>query len=157
MGGNAKREKKSVSEIHFIHLIQRRTRRLTTANRSRRQHCVTKMFDRAGGVVNLAKIFLSSGLITTKTLCSCGQKPTAAAVKGLSCITRELILCPVVKDFAVQQDEANRLGGKWIIRLKKGLASRCWENLILAMLGEQFMVGDEICGAVISVRNQVAE
>jgi Eukaryotic initiation factor 4E len=53
------------------------------------------------------------------------------------------------------QDEANHAGGKWIIRLKKGLASRCWENLILAMLGEQFMVGEEICGAVISVRYQV--
>ncbi len=53
------------------------------------------------------------------------------------------------------QDEANKHGGKWIIRLKKGLASRCWENLILAMLGEQFMVGEEICGAVISIRYQV--
>lgn len=47
------------------------------------------------------------------------------------------------------------MGGKWIIRLRKGLASRCWENLILAMLGEQFMVGEEICGAVVSVRFQV--
>ena len=36
-----------------------------------------------------------------------------------------------------------------------GLASRCWENMILAMLGEQFMVGEEICGAVVSVRHQV--
>lgn len=52
------------------------------------------------------------------------------------------------------EDEANRNGGKWLIRLRKGIASRCWENLILAMLGEQFMVGDEICGAVISVRFQ---
>lgn len=52
------------------------------------------------------------------------------------------------------EDDANRSGGKWIVRLKKGLASRCWENLILAMLGEQFMVGDEICGAVISLRYQ---
>lgn len=52
------------------------------------------------------------------------------------------------------EDSANSAGGKWIIRLKKGLASRCWENLILAMLGEQFMVGEEICGAVISVRYQ---
>ena len=50
------------------------------------------------------------------------------------------------------QDEANKRGGKWIIRLKKGLASRCWENVVLAMMGEQFMVGEEICGAVISVR-----
>jgi hypothetical protein len=30
---------------------------------------------------------------------------------------------------------------------------RCWENLVLAMLGEQFMVGDEICGAVVSIRS----
>lgn len=52
------------------------------------------------------------------------------------------------------EDDANRAGGKWIVRLKKGLASRCWENLILAMLGEQFMVGEEICGAVISIRYQ---
>jgi len=50
------------------------------------------------------------------------------------------------------EDEANNRGGKWIVRLRKGLASRCWENLILAMLGEQFMVGEEICGAVVSVR-----
>nr|CAG4638004.1 EOG090X0BMA [Chydorus sphaericus] len=32
------------------------------------------------------------------------------------------------------EDDANRWGGKWIVRLRKGLASRCWENLILAML-----------------------
>ncbi|XP_072905087.1 very-long-chain 3-oxoacyl-CoA reductase-B-like isoform X2 [Hemitrygon akajei] len=32
------------------------------------------------------------------------------------------------------QDEANKNGGKWIIRLRKGLASRFWENIILAML-----------------------
>ena len=51
------------------------------------------------------------------------------------------------------QDDANSRGGKWIVRLRKGLASRCWENLVLALLGEQFMVGDEICGAVVSVRH----
>ncbi|XP_063243316.1 eukaryotic translation initiation factor 4E type 2-like isoform X2 [Bacillus rossius redtenbacheri] len=52
------------------------------------------------------------------------------------------------------EDEANVKGGKWIVRLRKGLASRCWENLVLAMLGEQFMVGEEICGAVVSMRFQ---
>jgi len=52
------------------------------------------------------------------------------------------------------EDDANKDGGKWIVRLRKGLASRCWENLILAMLGEQFMVGEEICGAVVSIRFQ---
>ena len=53
------------------------------------------------------------------------------------------------------EDDANKNGGKWIVRLKKGLANRCWENLILALLGEQFMVGEEICGAVVSIRFQV--
>jgi len=50
------------------------------------------------------------------------------------------------------EDEANRFGGKWIVRLRKGLSQRCWENLLMAMLGEQFMVGEEVCGAVCSVR-----
>lgn len=59
-------------------------------------------------------------------------------------------------DLSPCQDESNRSGGKWIIRLRKGLASRFWENIILAMLGEQFMVGEEICGAVVSIRFQVA-
>lgn len=52
------------------------------------------------------------------------------------------------------EDVANQHGGKWIVRLRKGLASRCWENVVLAMLGEQFMVGKEICGAVVSIRYQ---
>jgi translation initiation factor 4E len=28
------------------------------------------------------------------------------------------------------QDERNVKGGKWIVRLKKGLANRMWENLV---------------------------
>jgi translation initiation factor 4E len=52
------------------------------------------------------------------------------------------------------QDEANKNGGKWIVRLRKGLSSRYWEILCMAMLGEQFMVGEEICGVVVSVRFQ---
>ena len=35
-----------------------------------------------------------------------------------------------------------------MIRLKKGLASSYWEEIILAIIGEQFDVGNEICGAV---------
>ncbi|KAL1917632.1 uncharacterized protein VTP21DRAFT_4025 [Calcarisporiella thermophila] len=53
----------------------------------------------------------------------------------------------------VWEDDANINGGKWIVRLKKGLASRLWENLLLAVIGEQFDVGDEICGLVISIRS----
>ncbi|OAJ45079.1 hypothetical protein BDEG_28245 [Batrachochytrium dendrobatidis JEL423] len=49
--------------------------------------------------------------------------------------------------------EDNLTGGKWIIRLKKGIASRYWEDLLLAIVGDQFDVGDEICGAVVSIRH----
>lgn len=50
------------------------------------------------------------------------------------------------------EDPANKKGGKWIVRIPKGTASRYWEDLVLAIIGEQFDVGNEICGAVISVR-----
>jgi len=53
----------------------------------------------------------------------------------------------------VWEDEANINGGKWIVRLKKGLASRYWESLVMAVVSEQFDVGNEICGAVLSMRH----
>ncbi|OQS02285.1 eukaryotic initiation factor 4E [Thraustotheca clavata] len=50
------------------------------------------------------------------------------------------------------EDVANRRGGKWMIRIRKGISSRYWEDLVLAIIGEQFDVGNEICGAVMSIR-----
>ncbi|KAI5292482.1 hypothetical protein KEM52_006319, partial [Ascosphaera acerosa] len=53
----------------------------------------------------------------------------------------------------VWEDDANKKGGKWIMRLKKGVADRYWEDLLLAIVGDQFgEAGEEICGAVLSVR-----
>jgi len=52
------------------------------------------------------------------------------------------------------EDEQNKHGGKWVLRMRKGLASQMWEDLVLAIIGNQFDVGDEICGAVVSVRYQ---
>ncbi|KAI9891245.1 MAG: hypothetical protein M1814_002935 [Vezdaea aestivalis] len=53
----------------------------------------------------------------------------------------------------VWEDQENRRGGKFIVRLKKGVADRYWENLLLAIIGDQFAeAGDEVCGAVLSVR-----
>ena len=49
------------------------------------------------------------------------------------------------------QDSSNRDGGQWVVCLRKSFAPRCWEHLILAMIGEQFMVGDEICGAEVTI------
>ncbi|KAL1495917.1 hypothetical protein AB1Y20_014559 [Prymnesium parvum] len=52
------------------------------------------------------------------------------------------------------EDDANVNGGKWIVRLRKGLAARYWEEILLALLGGHFQLGDEICGCVLSVRYQ---
>lgn len=71
-------------------------------------------------------------------------------------------LLPSVSDYhifkkgirPVWEDEANKKGGKWIVRLKKGVSDRYWEDLLLAMVGDQFAeAGEEVCGAVLSVRS----
>ncbi|EME43476.1 hypothetical protein DOTSEDRAFT_72751 [Dothistroma septosporum NZE10] len=55
----------------------------------------------------------------------------------------------------VWEDEENKKGGKWTMRLKKGVADRYWEDLLMAMVGDQFAeAGEEVCGAVVSVRVQ---
>ncbi|TLD35586.1 IF4E-domain-containing protein [Venturia nashicola] len=55
----------------------------------------------------------------------------------------------------VWEDDANKKGGKWIMRLKKGVCDRYWEDLLMAMIGDQFNeASDEVCGAVVSVRAQ---
>ncbi|KAK4695150.1 translation initiation factor 4E, partial [Lecanoromycetidae sp. Uapishka_2] len=54
----------------------------------------------------------------------------------------------------VWEDEENKRGGKWIIRLKKGVADRYWEDLLFAIVGDQFAeAGEEVCGAVLSIRS----
>ncbi|KAL0482892.1 translation initiation factor 4E [Acrasis kona] len=51
------------------------------------------------------------------------------------------------------EDENNLKGGKWMIRLKKEYTPRLWEDLLLAVVGDQFDVGDELCGVVLSLRD----
>jgi translation initiation factor 4E len=52
------------------------------------------------------------------------------------------------------EDDENKRGGKWIVRLRKGVADRYWEDLIFAIIGDQFAeASEEVCGAVLSVRN----
>ena len=57
----------------------------------------------------------------------------------------------------IWEDEANRRGGKWSVHIPKGIAhdgvsARYWELVLLSIIGEQFDVGNEVCGAVFSVR-----
>ncbi|KAK3327634.1 translation initiation factor eIF 4e-like domain-containing protein [Cercophora scortea] len=69
---------------------------------------------------------------------------------------------PLVSDYhlfkkgirPIWEDEENKRGGKWVVRLKKGVADRYWEDLLLGTIGDQY--GDErddVCGIVLSVRN----
>jgi len=54
----------------------------------------------------------------------------------------------------VWEDEENKQGGKWIIRLKKGVIDRYWDDMLLAVVGDQFAeAGEEVCGMVVSVRS----
>jgi translation initiation factor 4E len=50
------------------------------------------------------------------------------------------------------EDENNKRGGKWVVRIPKKVSAYYWESILLAVIGEQFDVGDEICGCVLSVR-----
>ena len=43
-------------------------------------------------------------------------------------------------------------GGKWTVTYQKGKSDTSWLYTLLAMIGEQFDHGDEICGAVVNVR-----
>lgn len=69
---------------------------------------------------------------------------------------------PVVSDYhlfkkdirPVWEDDVNRKGGKWVVRMKKGVADRYWEDLVLSLIGDQFGdAGEDVCGAVLSMRN----
>lgn len=55
------------------------------------------------------------------------------------------------------EDEANANGGKWVLTMKANpaLLDRCWNWLAMALVGEELEDGDEICGAVVSLRSKV--
>jgi len=52
------------------------------------------------------------------------------------------------------EDEINKNGGRWYLRLRKGLADRYWEELFLAVIGEEKTYQNicDITGIVISCK-----
>jgi translation initiation factor 4E len=52
------------------------------------------------------------------------------------------------------EDEANALGGRLSVRVRKHVSSKAFEDLVLAMIGEQFDTPEFICGLACSVRYQ---
>jgi translation initiation factor 4E len=55
------------------------------------------------------------------------------------------------------EDAANAQGGKWVLTMKNNpaLLDRCWAWLAMALVGEELEEGDDICGAVVSLRSKV--
>ena len=57
------------------------------------------------------------------------------------------------------EDAANTGGGRWVLRLRKGVADRIWEEVVFALVserigGEDERVGEKVNGAVLSVRRE---
>jgi translation initiation factor 4E len=50
------------------------------------------------------------------------------------------------------EDEHCKSGGRWSIRVPKTHTNKYWEDLILALIGEQFTLENEILGLVIALR-----
>ncbi|KAF2497137.1 IF4E-domain-containing protein [Lophium mytilinum] len=97
---------------------------------------------------------------STKPMCKMG---TAQEFWKVYAHLRRPSHLPTVSDYhffkegirPVWEDEENKRGGKFIMRLKKGVCDRYWEDLLLAMIGDQFAgAGEEVNGAVLSVRAQ---
>ncbi|KAF8631102.1 hypothetical protein AX17_005147 [Amanita inopinata Kibby_2008] len=55
------------------------------------------------------------------------------------------------------EDPANANGGKWVLTMKNNpaLLDRCWGWVAMALVGEELEEGDDICGAVVSLRSKV--
>ena len=51
------------------------------------------------------------------------------------------------------EDEANKNGGRFYLRIKKEGADKLWENLVLAYISDNFEFNDDICGLQMAVRH----
>eukprot|EP01012_Entosiphon_sulcatum_P067217 TRINITY_DN96809_c0_g1_i1.p1 TRINITY_DN96809_c0_g1~~TRINITY_DN96809_c0_g1_i1.p1 ORF type:complete len:214 (+),score=50.55 TRINITY_DN96809_c0_g1_i1:57-698(+) len=55
------------------------------------------------------------------------------------------------------EDDYNKRGGKWIAKIPKKMKKQldqAWMFVALALIGENFKEGDEVCGAVVSIRQE---
>ena len=51
------------------------------------------------------------------------------------------------------EDEANKGGARFILRIKPNYANKFWEELLIGYIGEQCDDNDDICGLVLSIKN----
>jgi len=52
------------------------------------------------------------------------------------------------------EDPSNAHGGRFMIRLKKEMSNRCWEDLVLAFIGDSFEDTESLCGIQLSIKEK---
>ena len=50
------------------------------------------------------------------------------------------------------EDEQCKDGGRWVIKIPKDHTNKIWEDLVYAMLGEQFRPENEVLGLVLGIK-----
>ena len=50
------------------------------------------------------------------------------------------------------EDETCKEGGRWVIKIPKAHTNKVWEDLVYAMLGEQFTQENEVLGLVLGIK-----
>lgn len=97
---------------------------------------------------------LPGSLHTTHTLFSPDSAKPAPAASHVICdynVFRSSIA-------PAWEDDHNVGGGRWVIRLRKGVADRVWEEIVYALVSERIggaddeRAGDKVNGVVLSVR-----
>ncbi|XP_050075536.1 eukaryotic translation initiation factor 4E1 [Anopheles maculipalpis] len=53
------------------------------------------------------------------------------------------------------EDEANKHGGRWTLTIHKHLSDKYWLDTVLCLIGEAFECSDQICGAIVNVRQRI--
>ncbi|XP_052899466.1 eukaryotic translation initiation factor 4E1 isoform X1 [Anopheles moucheti] len=53
------------------------------------------------------------------------------------------------------EDESNKHGGRWTLSLNKRLSDKYWLDTVLCLIGETFEHSDQICGAIVNVRQKI--
>uniref|UniRef100_A0A1B0G3A1 EIF-4F 25 kDa subunit n=1 Tax=Glossina morsitans morsitans TaxID=37546 RepID=A0A1B0G3A1_GLOMM len=71
----------------------------------------------------------------------------------------EIMSFDTVEDFwrPMWEDAANKKGGRWVITLNrspKTEVDNLWLDVLLCLIGEAFDHSDQVCGAVVNIRNK---
>ncbi|XP_048625020.1 eukaryotic translation initiation factor NCBP-like isoform X2 [Brassica napus] len=116
-------------------------------SRARAQSCTGLRFGKGSGTRHLTKISLRR-LLNSARLKGFGPA-TVTLLVLLYCLVQVISISSRMAFAPCGRMVPTANGGKWIIRFSKGVSSRFWEDLLLALVGDQLDDADNICGAVL--------